>query len=92
MPHRNLTLLALLVGASVPGFGGDRAVSTKPVGTMIGTGPVWLDGSPASEFSAPPGAALFGGDVIQTGKVVLADTAQNLLNNPMMREAYLGEL
>ena len=68
MPHRNLTLLALLVGASVPGFGGDRAVSTKPVGTMIGTGPVWLDGSPASEFSAPPGAALFGGDVIQTGK------------------------
>ena len=68
MPHRNLTLLALLVGASVPGFGGDRAVSTKPVGTMIGTGPVWRDGSPASEFSAPPGAALFGGDVIQTGK------------------------
>ena len=32
------------------------------------------------------------GYVIQTGKVVLADTAQNLLNNPMMREAYLGEL
>jgi len=32
------------------------------------------------------------GYVIQTGKVVLADTAANLLANPMMREAYLGEL
>ncbi len=32
------------------------------------------------------------GYVIQTGQVVLADTAQNLLNNPLMREAYLGEL
>ena len=32
------------------------------------------------------------GYVIQTGEVVLADTAQNLLNNPLMREAYLGEL
>jgi branched-chain amino acid transport system ATP-binding protein len=32
------------------------------------------------------------GYVIQTGQVVLADTAQNLLENPMMREAYLGEL
>ena len=32
------------------------------------------------------------GYVIQTGKVVLADTSANLLANPMMREAYLGEL
>jgi branched-chain amino acid transport system ATP-binding protein len=32
------------------------------------------------------------GYVIQTGQVVLADTAQNLLSNPLMREAYLGEL
>jgi len=32
------------------------------------------------------------GYVIQTGQVVLADTAQNLLANPLMREAYLGEL
>ena len=32
------------------------------------------------------------GYVIQTGEVVLADTASNLLNNPIMREAYLGEL
>jgi branched-chain amino acid transport system ATP-binding protein len=32
------------------------------------------------------------GYVIQTGEVVLADTARNLLNNPLMREAYLGEL
>jgi branched-chain amino acid transport system ATP-binding protein len=32
------------------------------------------------------------GYVIQTGEVVLADTATNLLNNPLMREAYLGEL
>ncbi|HEY6567609.1 MAG TPA: ABC transporter ATP-binding protein [Actinomycetota bacterium] len=32
------------------------------------------------------------GYVIQTGQVVLSDTAQNLLENPLMREAYLGEL
>ena len=32
------------------------------------------------------------GYVIQTGEVVLADTARNLLDNPLMREAYLGEL
>ena len=32
------------------------------------------------------------GYVIQTGEVVLADTAENLLANPLMREAYLGEL
>jgi branched-chain amino acid transport system ATP-binding protein len=32
------------------------------------------------------------GYVLQTGEIVLADTAQNLLNNPQMREAYLGEL
>jgi branched-chain amino acid transport system ATP-binding protein len=32
------------------------------------------------------------GYVIQTGQVVLADTAENLLSNPLMREAYLGEL
>lgn len=32
------------------------------------------------------------GYVIQTGEVVLADTAENLLENPLMREAYLGEL
>jgi branched-chain amino acid transport system ATP-binding protein len=32
------------------------------------------------------------GYVIQTGEVVLADTAAKLLTNPLMREAYLGEL
>jgi branched-chain amino acid transport system ATP-binding protein len=32
------------------------------------------------------------GYVIQTGQVVLADTAANLLQDPLMREAYLGEL
>ncbi len=32
------------------------------------------------------------GYVLQTGQVVLADTAHNLLNSPLMREAYLGEL
>jgi branched-chain amino acid transport system ATP-binding protein len=32
------------------------------------------------------------GYVIQTGQVVLADTAEHLLANPLMREAYLGEL
>jgi branched-chain amino acid transport system ATP-binding protein len=32
------------------------------------------------------------GYVIQTGQVVLADTAERLLANPQMREAYLGEL
>ena len=30
------------------------------------------------------------GYVLQTGSIVLADTAQNLLNNEMMRKAYLG--
>ncbi len=29
---------------------------------------------------------------VQIGQVVLADTAQNLLDNPLMWEAYLGEL
>jgi branched-chain amino acid transport system ATP-binding protein len=32
------------------------------------------------------------GYVLQTGQIVLADTADGLLNNPQMREAYLGEL
>jgi len=32
------------------------------------------------------------GYVLQTGKIVLADTANNLLKNPQMRAAYLGEL
>jgi branched-chain amino acid transport system ATP-binding protein len=32
------------------------------------------------------------GYVLQTGTVVLADTAKGLLKNPQMREAYLGEL
>ncbi len=32
------------------------------------------------------------GYVLQTGQVVLADTAPALLANPLMREAYLGEL
>jgi branched-chain amino acid transport system ATP-binding protein len=30
------------------------------------------------------------GYVLQTGSIVLADTAQNLLHNPMMQKAYLG--
>jgi len=32
------------------------------------------------------------GYVLQTGTIVLQDTAENLLNNPLMREAYLGTL
>lgn len=32
------------------------------------------------------------GYVLQTGKIVLSDTAENLLENKMMREAYLGEM
>ncbi|HEV8682808.1 MAG TPA: ABC transporter ATP-binding protein [Actinomycetota bacterium] len=32
------------------------------------------------------------GYVLQTGQIVLSDSAQGLLNNPQMREAYLGEL
>lgn len=32
------------------------------------------------------------GYVLQTGRIVLADTAENLLRNPQMREAYLGEM
>lgn len=32
------------------------------------------------------------GYVLQTGQIVLADTAEALLSNPLMREAYLGEL
>ena len=32
------------------------------------------------------------GYVLQTGQIVLNDSAENLLNNPLMREAYLGEL
>jgi len=32
------------------------------------------------------------GYVLQTGRIVLADSATNLLENPQMREAYLGEL
>lgn len=32
------------------------------------------------------------GYVLQTGQIVLADTAENLMNSPLMREAYLGEL
>jgi branched-chain amino acid transport system ATP-binding protein len=30
------------------------------------------------------------GYVLQTGEIVLDDTAQNLLNNPLMQKAYLG--
>ena len=30
------------------------------------------------------------GYVLQTGSIVLADTAENLLCDPMMQEAYLG--
>ena len=32
------------------------------------------------------------GYVLQTGEIVLADTAQGLLENPQMRQAYLGEV
>ena len=32
------------------------------------------------------------GYVLQTGRIVLADTAENLRENEMMREAYLGEM
>jgi len=32
------------------------------------------------------------GYVLQTGQIVLADTADNLLANPQMRQAYLGEV
>ena len=30
------------------------------------------------------------GYVLQTGEIVLADTAENLLHNPLMQKAYLG--
>jgi len=30
------------------------------------------------------------GYVLQTGRIVLSDTAQNLLQNEMMKKAYLG--
>jgi len=30
------------------------------------------------------------GYVLQTGEIVLADSAQGLLNNPSMQKAYLG--
>jgi len=32
------------------------------------------------------------GYVLQTGRIVLSDTAQGLLDNPQMRQAYLGEV
>jgi branched-chain amino acid transport system ATP-binding protein len=32
------------------------------------------------------------GYVLQTGEIVLDDTSQGLLNNPQMRQAYLGEV
>ena len=32
------------------------------------------------------------GYVLQTGSIVLSDTADGLLNNPQMRQAYLGEV
>ena len=32
------------------------------------------------------------GYVLQTGNIVLQDTASNPLNNPLMREAYLGTM
>ena len=32
------------------------------------------------------------GYVLQTGAIVLSDTAEGLLANPEMRQAYLGEL
>jgi len=32
------------------------------------------------------------GYVLQTGMIVLSDTAKNLLANPEMRTAYLGEV
>ena len=32
------------------------------------------------------------GYVLQTGKIVLADKCENLLNNTLMRQAYLGEM
>jgi branched-chain amino acid transport system ATP-binding protein len=32
------------------------------------------------------------GYVLQTGRIVLDDTAQGLLDNPQMRQAYLGEV
>ncbi len=32
------------------------------------------------------------GYVLQTGQIVLTDTADGLLNNPQMRQAYLGEV
>jgi branched-chain amino acid transport system ATP-binding protein len=30
------------------------------------------------------------GYVLQTGKIVLSDTSQNLLTNDLVRQAYLG--
>jgi branched-chain amino acid transport system ATP-binding protein len=32
------------------------------------------------------------GYVLQTGQIILADTAQNLAADPQVRQAYLGEI
>jgi branched-chain amino acid transport system ATP-binding protein len=32
------------------------------------------------------------GYVLQTGKIILTDTAANLAANPQVRQAYLGEI
>jgi len=32
------------------------------------------------------------GYVLQTGEIVLSGAAQDLLNDPLMQQAYLGEL
>jgi len=32
------------------------------------------------------------GYVLQTGRIILADTATNLANDPQVRQAYLGEI
>jgi branched-chain amino acid transport system ATP-binding protein len=32
------------------------------------------------------------GYVLQTGRIVLGDTAKDLIENPLMQKAYLGEL
>ena len=32
------------------------------------------------------------GYVLQTGQIILSDTAENLAANPQVRQAYLGEI
>src|SRR5439155_14440189 len=65
-------LMALLIEVGLggsSGFAAERTARRAVLGSVIATGPVWLNQPPGRESSGiPPGTALFAGDVIQTGK------------------------